>query len=593
MMKPVILSVSFLALVASAGASSLAEAHRGDFLVGVALGGTVPKDYSTAERKLLEREFNQLTPENCMKPESVQPQEGKWTFEMADALVDYAKKRGVPVYGHTLVWHQQTPDWFFRDGNKQASKKVALNRLKAHIAKVAGRYKGKVAGWDVVNEAISDNPSEYLRPTKWLEIVGEDYIAEAFKAAAKADPKAELQYNDYGIESPAKREKTIKLLKKLIQAKVPIHSVGIQGHWTRDYLPLKDIEDSIIAYSELGLKVAITELDIDMLPRDFGGADLDQQGNGPSSTEAKPLSAADAKKQAELYGQLFDLFRKHRKKISRVTFWGLHDGRSWLNTWPNERYNHPLVFDRDSLPKPAYNAILKAFAKPGSAPTKLSGVVAAPKAVQLSWAATSGATTYILERSTNSKFTSSLKRVDIGKVTSYTDTSVKGGKTYYYRVLAITPGGVTAASKSLKVTTPKSKAKGTTVLTRTSARGQCGTGSATLQLGFVIEGKAPRKVLIRGLGPALATEGVSGVLANPQISVYRGSTLIAYNDNWTTNGNLSALKKAQKSLKVKPQLTKSSKDAALLLELLPGTYVVTAKAKSGKGTALIDVSLLP
>ncbi len=362
-MKLTLLAVSALSVITTAYAASLAEAYRDDFLVGVALGGTVPADYSKAERELIEREFNQFTPENCMKPALVQPEEGKWTFEMGDALVDYGTKRGIPVYGHTLVWHHQSPDWYFKDGDKPASRELALKRLRAHIHEVVGRYRGRLVGWDVVNEAISDKPGEYLRPTKWLEAVGEDYIAQAFRFAHEADPTAELQYNDYSIEGPEKRAKTIKLLKSLLDAGVPVHSVGIQGHWSFDHVPMKDIDDAIREFSALGLKVSITELDLDVIPGERGGADLNRQGPSNKKIERKPLSAEDAQKQAEIYGQLFSIFRAHRDVITRVTFWNLHDGRSWLNGWPTPRFNHPLLFDRDAKPKPAYEAVLKAAKK--------------------------------------------------------------------------------------------------------------------------------------------------------------------------------------------------------------------------------------
>ena len=365
MMKATLLIASLLATtVVAQAAPTLAKVYRKDFLIGAALGGTLPTDYNKAELAMIKREINTYTPENSMKPANVQPQEGKWQFEQADALIAFAKKNRVPVYGHTLVWHQQSPKWFHLDGDKPASRELSLERLRTHIHTVAGRYRGKVVGWDVVNEAISDKVGEYLRPSGWLATIGEDYIAHAFRFAHEADPDAELQYNDYSIEGPAKRAKTLKLLKQLLADGVPVHSVGIQGHWSLDYMPLEEIDIAIREFGALGLKVSITELDIDVMPRTGTGADLDQQEKLAAMTEAKPMSPEVEQRQAELYGKLFAILRKHRDVVTRVTFWGPHDGRSWLNKWPTERYNHALIFDRDAKPKrAAYEAILKAAKK--------------------------------------------------------------------------------------------------------------------------------------------------------------------------------------------------------------------------------------
>jgi endo-1,4-beta-xylanase len=332
-----------------------------NFRVGVALGGHVLKKYSGVERALIQAQFNAVTPENCMKPGPIQPAEGEWKFEEADALVKFAGENGMEVYGHTLAWHFQTGDWFFKDGEKKASREVALARLKKHIETVVGRYKGKIRGWDVVNEAISDKKEEYLRPTPWLEIVGEDYIEQAFRFAAAADPGAELQYNDYGIEMPVKRKKTIRLIKSLQAKGVKVDSVGIQGHWQLDKVPFKEIEEAIVAFRKLGVRVAITELDLDVLPRKVEGADVSAaEKESKELQEVKGCPPEVLKRQAEQYGRLFSLFKKYEKDLVRVTFWGLNDGRTWLSGWPIKRYNHPLLFDRDSKPKAAFEAVMEA-----------------------------------------------------------------------------------------------------------------------------------------------------------------------------------------------------------------------------------------
>ncbi|HKB91231.1 MAG TPA: endo-1,4-beta-xylanase [Opitutaceae bacterium] len=355
------LQILFLSIISSCLAAqpepSLCQTYQNDFLIGVALHS----HYSPAEKTLLVHNFNALTPENCMKPEATHPSEAQWTFEDGDDLVKLAVENHLQFFGHNLVWHNQTPNWFFLDGEKSASRDLVIARLKNHIQTLVTRYRGKIRGWDVVNEAISDKKDEYLRPTKWLAALGEDYLVLAYRFAHEADPRAELQYNDYSIEEPVKRAKAVRLIKALQAAGVPIASVGIQGHWSLDKVPFADVEASILAFRELGVKVAITELDLDVIPRKVIGAEASahEQSNN-ELVKSTPLSPEMAQRQAEQYAQLFRLFLRYKTDIVRITFWGLDDGRSWLNTWPVKRYNHPLLFDRNLKPKPAFFAVLKA-----------------------------------------------------------------------------------------------------------------------------------------------------------------------------------------------------------------------------------------
>jgi len=339
----------------------LKEVYR-DFQIGAAF--SPPKKYKAHELDLVKSQFNALTPENCMKPEPLQPAEGKWWFEDADALVDFAQKNNMQVYGHTLVWHEQSPEWFFKDGDKTASRELALARMKEHITTVVGRYKGKVRGWDVVNEAIEDKHDLYLRDVGWMKVVGPDYIEQAFRFAHEADSAAELQYNDYGIEMPMKRAKTIKLVQSLLDAGIPVASIGIQCHYGLDKVPLKELEDSIVAFSQLNggkMKVAITELDLDVMPRKAQGADLAAVEEANAELQkVKPCPPEVLQRQAEQYAALFTLFKKHKESLTRVTFWGLDDRHTWLNSWPTKRYNHPLLWDRDGKAKPAYHAVMEA-----------------------------------------------------------------------------------------------------------------------------------------------------------------------------------------------------------------------------------------
>jgi endo-1,4-beta-xylanase len=341
---------------------SLKDAYKDDFLIGVALGGDLPDDYSPQELAVIKSQFNAITPENCMKPEEIHPKEKIWDFEQPDALVKFAEDNHMDVIGHTLIWHNQTPGWFFVDKGKPATREKLLERMKTHIDTVVGHYKGKIKGWDVVNEALAEGGKNDLRKTKWLDIIGDDYIIQAFKFAHEADPNADLQYNDYSIETQPKLGKALRLVKSLQDAGVPIAAVGIQGHWQIDHIPFSDIEHAINEFQKLGVKVMFTELDLDVVPRQ-AGADVAHHEAASVMVES-PAAADLLKRQADQYAKLFALFDKHKDAISRVTFWGLNDDRSWLNYWPSQRVDHPLLFDRQSQPKPALQAVIDVKAKP-------------------------------------------------------------------------------------------------------------------------------------------------------------------------------------------------------------------------------------
>jgi GH35 family endo-1,4-beta-xylanase len=328
------------------------DAFRDSFWIGMA--GDVPARYSETELTAATTHFGAVTPENCMKPERVHPQEGRWQFETTDALVEWARKNQMSIHGHTLVWHAQTPNWFFENGDRA----VVTQRMMDHIQTLVGRYKGNLQSWDVVNEAINDGGNEAtaktegLRNSPWLKALGPEYLTLAFRFAHEADPKATLYYNDYNIESGPKHASSMVLLRRLLREGTPVHAVGIQGHWRSGSVPFDDIDKAISDYASLGLKVSITELDVTIR-----GAAGGQFGSGPErrgSRIATPPSAEDLNRQAEDYAKLFALFEKHRNVIERVTFWGLHDRRTW-------RFGqYPLILDANVQPKPAYSAILSA-----------------------------------------------------------------------------------------------------------------------------------------------------------------------------------------------------------------------------------------
>jgi endo-1,4-beta-xylanase len=290
-----------------------------------------------------------------MKPGPIHPERGRPDFAAGDALVDFAERHDMGVVGHCLSWHQQCPSWLYPAG---IDRDGALARLGEHIHTVAGHYRGRLQGWDVVNEAIADD-GEFLRDTPALRAIGADHVLRAFELARRADPGAELYYNDYNIEQPAKRRRTLRLLRELLAAGARVDGVGIQGHWLLDRVPFDDIRDAIADYRALGLKVMITELDLDVVDRPDCGADISvQRAYAPASDVYRDgLPDAVAQRQAEQYARLFRIFSEPGA-VSRVSFWGLHDGKSWLNTWPGKRTNHPLLFDRACRPKVACAAVL-------------------------------------------------------------------------------------------------------------------------------------------------------------------------------------------------------------------------------------------
>lgn len=351
----------------SSEVAPLKDAFKGKFRIGTAVGTAVLRGQDAAGEAVLSRHFNALTAENSMKPEGVQPREGEFTFADADRLVEIADKAGASVVGHTLVWHSQTPRWFFQSKDGQpVTRELALERLRTHIKTVVGRYKGKIKEWDVVNEAINDGPG-VLRQTPWLRAIGEDYIAEAFRAAHEADPDAILVYNDYNIELDYKRPKALEILKKLVDQKVPIHAVGIQAHWRIENPPMAETEKAIKEFSALGLRVMITELDMGVLPSKYQGADVSRvETMSPEQVAVmnpytKGLPAEVAEIHAKKLHEAFELFNRYSSVIGRVTLWGVDDGHSWLNGFPiRGRTDYPLLFDRDLKPKPAFFEIQKA-----------------------------------------------------------------------------------------------------------------------------------------------------------------------------------------------------------------------------------------
>ncbi len=349
-------------ILASAGAEpSLKEAFEADFLLGGAVNTRQVSGASPSEVPIILRHFNTITAENAMKWGPIHPRPGEYAFEPADRFVEFGERHGMVIIGHTLVWHSQTPGWVFREQDgSPPSREVLLERMRDHIHAVVGRYKGRVRGWDVVNEALNEDGT--LRPSPWLKIVGEDYLEKAFRFAQEADPKAELYYNDYSLEGPRKRDGAIRLLRKLQGAGVKVTGVGLQGHYGLEHPSARQIDETIEAFAGLGLQVMITELDVNVLPTPgSGGADISAQYGADPKWNPYPdgLPPEVEDRLARRYAELFQVFLKHRQVVSRVTFWGVSDQSSWLNHFPiRGRTNHPLLFDRAGQPKPAFRAVV-------------------------------------------------------------------------------------------------------------------------------------------------------------------------------------------------------------------------------------------
>jgi endo-1,4-beta-xylanase len=354
---------------AAAKEPSLKDAAKGKFYIGAAINQAVITGADKRGDEILFQNFNSITPENCLKWEVVHPEPSKYDFVVPDQYVELGAKHKMWVIGHTLMWHNQVPPWVFKNADgSQVSKEELLHRLREHIATVVGRYKGRIQGWDVVNEAIGEN-GELRMDKPWYAILGEEGIFAAFQAAHEADPSAELHYNEYGLTNATKRAGVIKLVQDIRAHGLRIDAVGLQEHDLLKEPSAKEIDEEIAAFQAIGMKVMITELDVTMLPRPekYFGADV--QKNFQNSAKFDPYAhGLPAEKERELtdrYSSIFGVFVKHADSVKRVTFWGISDRNTWLDGWPiRGRTDYPLLFDRNDKPKPAFYAVIKTLEQP-------------------------------------------------------------------------------------------------------------------------------------------------------------------------------------------------------------------------------------
>lgn len=362
---------SVITLAAEPTELSLKAAFDRAFKMGCAVSASVVSGRDAASQERVVREFNSITAENEMKAEVLNPRPGVWNFAPADAFVRFGQEHNLFIIGHTLVWHNQTPDWFFNDAEGAPKSRAAMiEQMRSYIEAVAGRYKNSVDAWDVVNEVI-DNDGAY-RQTTWVKAFGsgDEMVKHAFKFAREYAPDAELYYNDFNAWRPSKRDGIARMVRMLQQEGIRIDGVGIQGHWGLNFPKNEYIEAAIDTFAKLGVKVMITELDVDVLPITKEGQLIGKMMSDPQwqleefklflDPYRNGLPAEVEQQLTKRYTELFNLFYQKRDKIDRVTLWGLHDGMSWKNDYPiPNRINYPLLFRRDKTPRPAFEAVLR------------------------------------------------------------------------------------------------------------------------------------------------------------------------------------------------------------------------------------------
>lgn len=330
------------------------------FLIGTALNTEQAAGRDTNAVRIVRRHFNSVVAENCMKSEVIHPEEDRFDFRLADEFIKFGEENGMAIIGHCLVWHSQLSPWFCVDAEgKNVSPDVLKERLKNHIHTIVSRYKGRIKGWDVVNEAIEGDGS--YRKSKFYEILGEEFIPLAFQYAHEADPDAELYYNDYGMHEPGRRDAVVSLVNSLKAQGLRIDAVGMQGHMGLDYPTLEDFETSMLAFASTGARIMITEWDMSALPTVNRGANIADKVAYEKSLNPYPEALPNSV--SELWNarmqSFMQLFLRHADIVERVTAWGVSDGDSWKNDWPVPgRREYPLLFDRQYQPKPFVRQML-------------------------------------------------------------------------------------------------------------------------------------------------------------------------------------------------------------------------------------------
>jgi endo-1,4-beta-xylanase len=357
------LAAALVSLGLAAAQPSLKETFQPYFRIGAALNPGHFQETDATGTAVVKKHFNSVTAENVMKWGPIHPLPDKYNFEPADRFVEFGEKNGMFIVGHTLVWHSQTPRWVFEDAEgKPLDREGLLKRMREHIFTVVGRYRGRVHAWDVVNEALNEDGS--MRKSPWFNIIGDDYVAKAFEYVKEADPQAALYYNDYSLENEAKRNGAVALVKRLQAQGIKVAAIGTQQHNRLEWPTVEQMDATFAAFKQLGVKIAVTELDVDVLPRAVRSPTADVSVRATATPELNPYTAGLPDEVqgtlAKRYFEIFNVYLKHHDAIDRITFWGVSDRVSWLNNFPvRGRTNHPLLFDREEKPKPAFDWVIR------------------------------------------------------------------------------------------------------------------------------------------------------------------------------------------------------------------------------------------
>lgn len=335
--------------------TTLKDALADYFYIGTALNTSQIYEKEAQTDSVIKTHFNAIVAENCMKSGLIHPEKEVYFWDDADAFVDYGIKNNMFITGHCLAWHSQTPPWLFVDEHgEDVSREELIDRMTNHITTVMSRYKGKIKGWDVVNEALNDDGT--MRESKFYKIIGPDWVEIMFSIAEKGDPDAELYYNDYSLSNPEKREGAIRLVKSIQDKGIKVTGIGMQSHISMFHPDLKVYEESIEKFSELGT-VMITEFDLSVLkwPTRTMTADISERAEYMKQMDPYKEGLTDSMAVAQngKFKKVFDIWKKHSDKITRVTTWGVNDGNSWKNGFPMPgRTDYCLLFDRNNKPKP-------------------------------------------------------------------------------------------------------------------------------------------------------------------------------------------------------------------------------------------------
>ena len=356
-----LLTFAAAALVAASCApkqpQGVKDAFEGKFYIGAALNESEIRGWDTTGVDIVKKHFNSIVAENCMKSMEIHPEEDVWNFELADKFVEFGEANDMFIIGHCLVWHSQLSAWFPYDENGEyVTPEVLKQRMKDHITTIMTRYKGRIHGYDVVNEAILEDGS--YRKSPFYDILGEEFIPWAFECAQAADPDAELYLNDYGMNVPGRRDAYVKLIGQLKERGLRIDAIGMQGHMGMDYPTVEEFETSLLAFAGTGVNVMVTEWDMSALPTVNMGANVtDWAEYREQLNPYKDGLPEDVSAQWNARMKSFmDLFLKHSDVVTRVTAWGVSDEDSWKNGWPIPgRTDYCLLFDRNHEPKPFLN----------------------------------------------------------------------------------------------------------------------------------------------------------------------------------------------------------------------------------------------